>query len=206
MKRISSIGFAAVLVVALAIPAAPAVARGGHHHAKKRGHKARHHVVLRKKHRSLRISDAGDPRVADRIGQIVTFDTTTHLLTIKLDGGKTIEGTVTDDTRIKCVGAPTPAPTAAPTRARSAHNDDGEWGDRGDRSDDFDDDEGDDRSGSYPGSGDYPGDRGRHRGHCDHGDDTRCTIADLVPEAVVRGAELTLTKDGLVFEKIKLAK
>lgn len=192
MKRINSIGVSVVLFAALAVSAAPAMAHG--HHGK-RGHKARHHVVLRKSNHRLSISDAGTS--ADRIGTIVSFNATDGTLAIKLDGGKTIEGTVNDGTEIKCV----PAPTAAPTTARSAdHGDDGESGDDhgGDSSDDSDD------SGDS-GSGDYPGGSGHH-GHCDHSADTPCTTADLVEGAVVREAELSLTSDGLVFDEIKLAK
>lgn len=186
MKRISSIGIGVVLIAALAIPAAPAAAHHG-----KRGHKARHHVKFHKRgHHRLTISDNADKR----IGTIASFDATTGTLTIKLDGGKTVEGTVTPDTEIKCVPAPT-GPTPEPTVRASHHGDDDEGDDDGEKS----------GSGSYPGSGDYPGDSG-HRGHCDHGDKVPCTTADLVANAVVREAEVKLTKDGLVFDEIKIVK
>ncbi len=63
------------------------------------------------------------PKVADRIGTIAAFNATDGTLTIKLDGGKTVEGTVNDGTEIKCVPAPT-GPTPEPTVARSSHNGD----------------------------------------------------------------------------------
>ena len=188
MKRITSLGIGVVLIAALAIPAAPAAAHHG-----KRGHKAGHHVRFHKRgHHRLTISDNADKH----IGTIASFDATTGTLTIKLDGGKTVEGTVNPDTEIKCVPAPT-GPTPAPTVARSSH-----FG-----GDDEGDDDGGDKSGSgsYPGSGDYPGGSGQ-QGHCNHGDKVPCTTADLVVGAVVREAEVKVTADGLVFDEIKIVK
>ena len=188
MKRILT---GVVLIAALAIPAAPAVAHGGHH---KRAHKARHHVVFHKRaHHRLTISDAGDPKVADRIGTIASF--ADGVLTITLDGGKTIEGAVTDATEIKIQTLPAPTTTTA----RASHNE-------GD--DDHGDDNRGDSFGDYPGSsGDYPGDGGDHHGRCHRGDDTTDgTTTDLVAGAVVGEVEIGVTKDGLVFREIKLVK
>jgi len=188
MKRISSIGTGVVLVMALAVPAAPAVAHGsGHHKAKKRGHKTRHHVVFhRRAHHRLTISDAGDPKIADRIGTIVSF--ADGVLTIKLDGGKTIEGAVTEKTEIEWETLPD-YPSSKTSSARSSDNDEGD-DDHGDRDDrDF---------------GDYPGDR---KGRCDDDeDDDSGTTADLVPGTVVGEVEVSVTSAGLVFREIELVK
>jgi hypothetical protein len=188
MKRITSLGFGVVLIAALAIPAAPAAAHHG-----KRGHKAGHHVKFHKRgHHRIRISDNADKR----IGTIVSFADGT--LTIKLDGGKTIDGAVTDQTwiKIKTLTPPSPDPTAGTTRARASHHGDDDEGD---------DDNGDRSAGSYPGSGDYPGGDGHH-GDCGHGHGQPGTTADLVAGAVVREADVVLTKDGLVFTRIVLVK
>jgi hypothetical protein len=191
MKRITSLGIGVVLVAALAIPAAPASAHHG-----KRGHKTGHHVKFHKRgHHRVRISDDADKR----IGTIASF--ADGVLTIKLDGGKTVEGLVTDQTwiKIKTLRPPTPEPTVTKSTARASHHgDDDEGDDDGDRNDG-------DRFGSYPGSGDYPG-GDDHRGDCGHKRGQPGTTADLVAGAVVRAADVVITKDGLVFTRIVIVK
>jgi hypothetical protein len=188
MKRITSLGIGVVLIAALAIPAAPASAHHG-----KRGKKAGHHVKFHKRgHHRVRISDNADKR----IGTIASF--ADGVLTITLDGGKTVEGLVTDQTWIKVKTLTPPAPTSTTTARASHHGDD-------DQGDDDNKDNTGDRSGSYPGSGDYPG-GGDHHGDCGKGRGQPGTTADLVAGAVVRSADVVITKDGLVFTKIVIVK
>ncbi|MEA2605302.1 MAG: hypothetical protein QOI00_59 [Chloroflexota bacterium] len=143
---------------------------------------------------------AGDnPRKADtngdgtsdgeeNAGTIASFDGTT--LTINLFNGGSVSGLVTDATQIQCDGS----------------NDQG------------DDDQGDDSGGS--GGGDKAGATSQasddDQGDDDQGDDDQgdddggdggqtCTTADLVPDAVVSQADLSLSGGNATFEEVDLA-
>ncbi len=183
--RIAGLLALALGVVALLAVSGVAAAKdrgsddNGHHHG--RHHHHRHHD------RRLEMREAGT---------IATFDASTGKLTIALLEGGTITGLVTEGTEIRCEGVD----------------------DRLDRRDRG----GGDSSG--PGSGDdnggqvEPGDDHGGRGEPEPGDDqggetppvgapegeASCSVAALVPGAVVGEAELRLEGGGAVFEEVEL--
>ena len=123
--------------------------------------------------------DDGTEDGDENAGTIQIFDAETGRLTIRLFGGDTISGLVTDDTELEC--------DADDSTARTAdHGDDD--GDRGD----------DDRSGS--GDGD--------RGDDDHGDrdddGEDCGTDALTPGREVEEAELKLEEGQATFREIEL--
>jgi hypothetical protein len=118
-------------------------------------------------------TDDGD----ENAGTIERFDAATGKLTIKLFGGDTISGLVTDDTDIECDD----------DSARSSdHGDDDPGDDRGD-------DEGDD-----------DGDHGDGNCDRDHGDDEKCGTDALTLGREVEEAELKLANRTATFEEIDL--
>jgi hypothetical protein len=127
--------------------------------------------------------DDGD----EQSGTILSFDGTT--LIVKLVNGDELKGAVNDRTEIECE-------TAAP--AATTRHDGG------------DDESGDDNSGpgsTTSGSGDQGDDHGDDDG--EHGDDDQgehssCSTAALVPDTIVREAELRLTSTGAIFHEIEL--
>jgi hypothetical protein len=150
----------------------------GHHHG-------RHHHHGH--HRQFEMREAGT---------ISSFDASTGKLTITLLEGGTVTGLVTEGTEIKCEGVD-------------------------DRLDRRDHGGGGDNSG--PGSGDdnggqvEPGDDNGGRGEPEPGDDNggeaaagapegeaSCSVASLVPGAVVGDAELRLEGGSAFFEEIEL--
>jgi hypothetical protein len=164
-------------VLALALAVPGMASAHGRHH---RHHHKAHHA--RVKHIGAKsANDPVTPATGDA-GTVASF--TGGVLTIALADGSTASGKVTDQTEIECeTAAPTtPGPTAA-----AAH--DGGWGD-GQGADDQGDDQGD------------RGDGGHHRCH----GQSACTVADLVPGAVVHEADLRIGAGGSVFEKVTLVK
>lgn len=120
----------------------------------------------------------GTPDGQENAGTIASFDGTT--LTINLFNGGSVSGLVTDATQIQCDGS----------------NDQG------------DDDQGDDSGGS--GGGDKAGATSQasddDQGDDDGGDGGQtCTTADLVPDAVVSQADLSLSGGNATFEEVDLA-
>lgn len=115
----------ATVMIAAAVPAA-ALAHGRHHH---------HHHQFRVHHRDFgHVNDmAGDA------GTVASFDNATGKLTIALNDGSTVTGTVTPDTEIQCEAANEPA------HDNFFHkNDHGSGsGDQGDRGDDNNNDNND---------------------------------------------------------------
>src|SRR5438270_11891426 len=90
----------------LALAPASALARHHSHHHKR--HHAKHHArVHRVVHR--RFGDVNNPTTpttpssSSAVGTVDSFDGTT--LTIKLNSGSTVSGTVTNDTEIECSSA-----------------------------------------------------------------------------------------------------
>lgn len=177
MRRIL-VAPAALLALALAYPAA-ASARHGRHHGL--SHQSSHH---RRHGRHAQGSTAANTNTAptapegENAGTVESF--TGGVLTIKLAGGGTVSGKVTEDTGLHCVSATSEAGTG-----------DGNQGDGGDhgwssgsdmaRMSDFSSSDGDD----------------------DDQQET-CTTALLVENAVVRKAKLELTGAGAVWECLLL--
>lgn len=194
------LGLAVCALLLIVAPAASAHSRDRNHDRIPDKWEAKHHLSL-KVNQAARDQDrdgmrnraeymAGtDPRDADTdsdgtkdgaedSGTVVSF--AGGKLTVKLyRNDKTVEGTVDDQTEIKCDDSQAAAP-------RSGGDDDqGDQGDDNEQGDD-NDDQGDD----------------------DHGDQhssASCGTAQLTPGAVVHEAELRTTPDGLHFDEVKLA-
>jgi len=120
----------------------------------------------------------------EHAGTVDSFDAATGTLTIKLFGGGSVTGLVTDATEVECDD----------DSARASHDGD----DDGDRSGPSGDD---DRSG--PGDGDR-GDRDDDEGDDDHGDDDECGTEALTAGREVDEAELKLSDGKATFRKIEL--
>ncbi len=189
---------------ALVLAVAPASALAQRHHHKRhhgRTHHARtHHVRVR----HLRFGDVTTPPSsttttptpttppttprtppASAIGTVASFDGTTLMIT--LTDGSTVSGVVTNDTEIEC---------EAPSMSTTMHSDDG-GGDHGGNG------SGDNQS---SGSGNQSGgdDNGQGDDQNENENNQACATANLRPGASVGGAELRISSDGSVWEKIDL--
>jgi hypothetical protein len=177
MKRFMFTAATSVVVLALA----PASALARHHH--QRPHSRTHHARVhhtRVLHR--RFGDVNSPTTptpaaiptADSAGTVASF--TNGILTIKLNDSSTVSGAVTNDTEIEC--------EAAESTGTIHEDGDGDHGGGGER---------------HGSNGDGHGDQN------DQGEQNQnCTTADLMPGAMVRGAELRLSSAGATWEKVEL--
>jgi hypothetical protein len=157
----------ASVMIAAAVPAV-ALAHGRHH---------RHHHQFRVHHRDFgHVNDmAGDA------GTVASFDDATGKLTIALNDGSTVTGTVTPDTEIECGAA------NEPEHDNFFHRNDHGGG-----------------SGDNSGSGDHGdrGDGGDNRG--DDNDMQNCDTSALTPGATVHEAELRLSGAGAIWDRVEL--
>ncbi len=198
----------AVAATALAVPGAAIASHQGEHEGEHQGghelghHHKGHHV---RRHRRSHIVTFGaaagsTPTTStgtsspapvagssdETAGTVASFSGAT--LTITLSDGSTVSGKIDSSTEIECR-----------TMTAGAARD----GRQGDDNDQFDDRGHDGQSNS--GSGD--GRQGADDGHDDNGvrdEDEHCTTAALVPGAVVREAELSVSSAGAVWEKVEL--
>jgi len=118
----------------------------------------------------------------ENAGKVESFDAETGKLVIDLFGGETIAGMVTSETEIECGG-----------QGSASASDQGEGNSGEEQGEENEEESGDDNSGPNSGPG---GDDGNEGGNC--------TTADLVPDAVVREAELGLANGVATFEKVEL--
>lgn len=144
----------------------------------------------------------GDRHHGPDTGQIAAFDTTSGALSIELTGGDTVNGLVTDRTKIRCEDERSPD---ASTRGREGEPGD----DHGDHGEEAGDDNG--------GQGNEPGDdnggnaaapapsQSGPSGHDDNGHGANCTESDLIVGATVHEAELDLRNGKAVFDEVELA-
>jgi hypothetical protein len=112
---------------------------------------------------------------AEQAGTIASFDAQTGRLTIDLFGEDTVSGLVTDQTEIECEDDSSASVSS-------------------------EDEPGDDNSGPSDNSG-----PGSENSGDDDGEDGNCTVADLVPGAVVQEAELQVENGEAVFEEVELS-
>ena len=206
MSKLKSLALAALTVALFAVFAGPAAARDRNHDRIPDRWEKRHHLSL-KVNQARRDQDkdglrnraefkAGmDPRNADsdndgvedgneNAGTIDTFDATTGKLTIKLFGGDTASGLVTDGTEIECDDS---------TAKSSSGGDDNEGGD----------DHGDGQRGDDQGDdNDEQGDDDNEQGDDDN--NSSCGTDALTAGRTVKEAELKLSNGKATFEKIEL--
>jgi hypothetical protein len=171
-----------VLVLgAVAFLALSGVATAMDRHGDDHGHHGRHHH-----HHQFEMREAGT---------ISSFDATTGKLTIALTGGESVTGLVTDETRIRCEGF---------DDRRSDRRDHGD--DSGGRGNE----PGGDNSGSGgpgPSNSSGPGPSGEQGPPIEGAPapgEASCTVASLVPGAVVGDAEVRLEGGAAVFEEVEL--
>jgi hypothetical protein len=171
--------FAAVASsVVLAVAPAVASARSHHH----RGHHGprRTHARLRDTHFGSGNDQRGAPNDgAQDAGTVASFSN--GVLTLRLNDGSIVSGQVTDVTEIKCEAVE----ARDMEHARHADGDHGGGSNRGEDNGDNDgnnDDQGEEEQGA-----------------------AMCSSADLVPGAVVRDAELTISGAGAIWREVELA-
>jgi hypothetical protein len=141
-------------------------------------------------------------------GTIQSFDTETGKLTISLLGGETVSGLVTKRTKIKCEDEHAPDVSQLRHRKGEPGDDNGgkgveELGD--DKGGQGEVEPGDDNGGggnSGPGSSNSGG---GPSGDDDNGTGANCTTSDLIPGAVVQGADLEIEHGDAIFEEVELA-
>ena len=122
MRKVLYTLIASVLVVALI----PATALGRSHHK-------RHHHRVRVHHKQFGRTDApATPSMADNAGTVASFDGTK--LTIQLNDGSTVSGTVNNDTEIECQAADT-SPSNFSSDDQGGDQNSGDQGDINDQGD-----------------------------------------------------------------------
>lgn len=156
-----------------------------------------------------RDSDSDDDGIDDgdeNAGTIASFDAETGKLTINLFGGDTVTGFVTAETEIQCGGGcddnSEHGDDSGATVSRHDGEDDGEDSSGPSESSGSSDDVGEEEHSDDVGEDDSSDDHGTHSGSDDHA--SSCTVADLVPGAVVEEAELKLQDGVATFEEIEL--
>jgi hypothetical protein len=136
---------------------------------------------------------------AEHAGKVATFDAGTGILTIDLFAGGQISGRVTDETDVSCDS--------------QDEGDDNQGDDNQGDDNQGDDNEGDDNTveahlsdqGDDPGGDESGGDEGDDgQGDDDQPGDDSCSVADLLPGAVVDEADLEVGAAGAVFTDIEL--
>lgn len=211
MKRglLTAVG---ITVLALAAPSAALAHHGrGHHHHHKANAKA-HHAKFRIVNigpgaagttTTLPSASTTTPPPPENAGTVTSY--TGGVLTLTLNGGSTVSGKVTEDTRIGCVKA---TPTTAPTGTPPADQGQGDDNSQGDDNGQGDDQSRGDMSQGDHGSGEWQGDHGN--GNDDEevqgAPEPPCDSSALVAGAVVRAAELRIGPGGDEFESVLLVR
>ncbi|MEA2314290.1 MAG: hypothetical protein QOI03_982 [Solirubrobacteraceae bacterium] len=190
MKRIVLTAVASS-ALALAAPGVASAKHGKHHHSASH-HKHAKRARLEVFGGAFLAPASGSPTSvtaptipaagAESAGKVLSF--TGGVLTIMLKDGSTVSGKVTEQTELECR-------TATPS---TSGGDDDQGG-------------GDDSSTE---SGEHGGPATAHESENSSGDGgdggESCTTAALVPEALVGGAELSVSGAGAVWEKVELLK
>lgn len=152
--------------------------------------------------------DSDNDGVADgqeNAGTIESFDQGTGWLSIDLFGKGTLGGQVTDATELECERHRGADDASVSAHRDEAGDDEGHHGDEpGDDQDNHEDEAGADK-GEH---GDEPSDDQGGHGDDDQGEEDRsgaCTMADLVPGAIVQEADLHVSGGRAAFEEVELA-
>jgi hypothetical protein len=174
--------------------AAPGGAMAAHHHAHHHAsHKARHHRSTRRhsRIRHERIGRTDQDQGGNSSGQagtVTSFDN--GVLTITLNDGSTVSGTVTDGTELECM-----APSSNP------QSEDGDSGGDNNPSGGDNNPSGDDNN-----NGDDNGDNNNGDDNGDNGDNggQMCSTSSLTPGTPVAEANLEITSSGATWDKVEL--
>jgi hypothetical protein len=201
--------FIAALAAALGLSAPGAVlAKGGSHHSRQ-SHRRSHHKAA--KARTVHLTPASvnsdsngstTTPANDSIGTVAGFDTTTHKLTINLNDGSTVSGTVDpQQTEFECV-----APTSSGTAQTASMRDEGGSGSDGGSDSSSGSGSGDGQSGDTSGSDDQndPAEANEQDGQGDGQAAAGCDSSLLVAPQMVREADLRITSSGSTFHKLVL--
>jgi hypothetical protein len=187
MRKMFLIALAGCALLAIA----PATALAKHSRRHHRGHHARVH------HKNFG-TDPVSPttpsgttipvNTAPATFSVVSFSTTTNVLTISDAKGQQIMGTVTPDTRLICV-PPQQPPNTSPTNTAPT----GTWQGH--------DHGGDNGGGDQNGGGNEQGD---DQGQGDDEHQNQCTTADLMAGTPVLFADLSLSSNGTNWDTVVL--
>jgi hypothetical protein len=146
----------------------------------------------------------------ENAGTIASFDSETGKLVLTLFGGETVSGLVTEGTEIKCEDHSSASASSHGSEAGDDNGGEGEvepGDDNGGENEAGDDNGGQEEPGDDNGvDNSGPGSQNSGPGNAnDDGDAGNCTIADLVPGAVVQQAELKVANGQATFEEVELS-
>lgn len=131
-------------------------------------------------------SSTSSPSSSDTAGTVQSFSG--GVLTIALNDGSTVQGTVTNDTEFECV---------ASSQTQTTHDSgDGSGGDQSGS--------GGDQSGSGDSQSQGSGDQGSGDDQNEDQGGSSCSSANLTPGTVVREAQLRVSSAGSVWSKVEL--
>jgi hypothetical protein len=170
---------AMVSSIVLALAPAAALARGHHHHH--RGHHRAHrtHARARDEHFGSRNDENPAPNnSAQNAGTVASFSN--GVLILRLNDGSMVSGRVTNATEIRCEAAE-PQEIEHSQHADGDHHGGSNGGDDNGDNNDNNDDQGEDEQA-----------------------EPMCSSANLVPGAVVRDAELTISGAGAIWKDVEL--
>jgi hypothetical protein len=190
MRRILLMA-AAASTLALGVTGVASASEHHHHHAQ---HRRRHHEHMR----TVLIGAAqGLPSVPPVSGAAKVSSFTAGKLTITLADGTMLSGRVSEATEIRCEAADRPPMIVDQDGDSRGGPGPGAQGNR----DEVDNDQGDDND---RGNDNDQGDDNDQGNDNDHGVAERCTVAALIPGAVVSEAELRVGAAGAVWEELEL--
>jgi hypothetical protein len=213
MKRTLLTMMASSMLV-FAVPAAASAAHGKHHHGARHASSHRRHA---KGARLMTFAPATAPASGapatpgtettpanETAGTVTSF--TNGVLTITLTDGTVVSGKVTEQTELKCTPATPPTTTGGDDQgggddqAGADEQAGSESGEHGGPS--VAGQTGSSQRSDFQGGGDGGDGHDGNQG----GSEESCTTAALVPTAIVREAELSLSSAGAVWEKVDLVK
>jgi hypothetical protein len=167
--------------------------------AKRHDHHRRHHHHARVHHKRFG-SDDSSANSAQSAGKIQTF--TGGVLTIVLNDGSTVSGRVTLDTEIECAAGDMVGMSHDSSGGSDDNGDQGQAGNPGHGDNQGDNDQGDNDRGDNDQGDNDPGDDDRGD---EQAEGQACGPADLMRNAVVQEAELSISRAGAIWSKVELA-
>jgi hypothetical protein len=174
MRKMFLIAVASCALLAIAPASALAKHHSRHHHAR----------IHHKKFGSDPSGTTTPVNTAPATLSVVSFDTTTNMLTIIDANGQQHTGTVTGDTRLICM-APEQPPNTSPSNTAPT----GSW-------------QGHDHGGDQGGGGNDQGDDDQGQG--DDENHNQCTTADLTAGTPVQFADLSMSSNGTQWDTVVL--